>query len=136
MIKLFASASIRDHGAMNVTQEQIDAVCGEAKAQGLPHDRPRARSGVDPCARSRRVANQSPDRAWPVCRRRGDQGDKEGTAGIYAANPNIGLVLQNYLENKDKYMGSGNFNEEGFAAMQGALPVLEPMFRKALAAGL
>ena len=35
LIKFFASGSIRDGGKMNVTQEQVDAVCGEAKAQGL-----------------------------------------------------------------------------------------------------
>src|SRR4051812_8578275 len=33
VIKLFASGSIRDGGKMNVTKEQIEAVCGEAKAQ-------------------------------------------------------------------------------------------------------
>jgi imidazolonepropionase-like amidohydrolase len=51
-------------------------------------------------------------------------------------DPNIGLVLQNYLENKEHYMGAGNFNEEGFKSMEGALPLLAPMFKKALAAGL
>src|SRR4029079_3554652 len=51
-------------------------------------------------------------------------------------DPNIGLVLQNYLENQDKYMGSGNFNAEGFASMEAALPLLPAMFRKALTAGL
>jgi len=35
VIKAFASGSIRDGGKMNVTQEQLDAVCGEAKTQGL-----------------------------------------------------------------------------------------------------
>ena len=35
LIKLFASASIRDGGKMNVTLDQLNAVCGEAKAQGL-----------------------------------------------------------------------------------------------------
>ena len=51
-------------------------------------------------------------------------------------DPNIGVVLQNYLENKERFMGSGNFNDEGFASMQGALPLLAPMFKKAVAAGL
>ena len=35
VIKFFASGSIRDGGKMNVAQEQLDAVCGEARAQGL-----------------------------------------------------------------------------------------------------
>src|SRR6185436_18129580 len=35
VIKTFASGSIRDGGKLSVTQEQLDAICGEAKAQGL-----------------------------------------------------------------------------------------------------
>ena len=34
LIKLFATASIRDGGKMTATVEQINAACGEAKAQG------------------------------------------------------------------------------------------------------
>jgi hypothetical protein len=30
-------------------------------------------------------------------------------------DPNIGLVTQNYLENKARYLGIGNYTEEGFA---------------------
>src|ERR1700704_1452776 len=35
VVKLFATASIRDGGKMTMTAEQIDAACGEAKQQGL-----------------------------------------------------------------------------------------------------
>ena len=35
LIKIFASESIRTGGAPTMSQEQLDAVCGEAKAQGL-----------------------------------------------------------------------------------------------------
>src|ERR1017187_2688881 len=35
VVKLFATASIRDGGKMTMTPEQIAAACGEAKAQGL-----------------------------------------------------------------------------------------------------
>ena len=35
VVKLFATASIRDGGKMTMTPEQITAACGEAKAQGL-----------------------------------------------------------------------------------------------------
>ena len=37
-------------------------------------------------------------------------------------DPQCGLIFRNYLENRAKYEGSGNFNEEGFAAMQTAIP--------------
>ena len=35
LIKIFASASIRDGGKQSMTDEQLVAACGEAKAQGL-----------------------------------------------------------------------------------------------------
>jgi len=51
-------------------------------------------------------------------------------------DPNIGLVLQNYIEHKAHYMGSGNFNAEGFDFMEKAVPTMGPQFNKALKAGL
>ena len=33
-------------------------------------------------------------------------------------DPNIGLLLQNYLQNKEKFLGIGNYNEQSFAAME------------------
>ena len=53
--------------------------------------------------------------------------------GVYF-DPNIGLVLQNYIENKPKFLGIGNYNEEGFAFMEKAVPTNYPMFKRALAA--
>jgi imidazolonepropionase-like amidohydrolase len=35
VIKIFASASIRDNGAQTLSDEQLQAACGEAKAQGM-----------------------------------------------------------------------------------------------------
>src|SRR5947209_10057654 len=52
--------------------------------------------------------------------------------GVYF-DPNIGLVLQNYIENKPKFLGIGNYTEEGFAFMEKAVPTNYPMFKKALA---
>ena len=40
--------------------------------------------------------------------------------GVYF-DPNIGVVLQNYLTNKAKFLGIGNYNEEGFAFMEKGL---------------
>jgi imidazolonepropionase-like amidohydrolase len=48
-------------------------------------------------------------------------------------DPNIGLVAQNYLENRAKYEGIGNYNEEGFAAMEKSIPTNLAMFKRALA---
>jgi imidazolonepropionase-like amidohydrolase len=130
LIKFFASGSIRDGGKMNVTQEQVDAVCGEAKAQGLrtlvhAHDPQSIIASVKAGCTEIEHGLFADDAAIKAMK----------DANVYF-DPNIGLVLQNYLENKDKFMGSGNFNAEGFASMEGALPNLPVVFKKALAAGL
>ncbi len=130
VIKLFASGSIRDGGKMNVTQEQVEAVCSEAKSQGLralvhAHDPQSIITSVNAGCSEIEHGLFANDEAIAAMKK----------ANVYF-DPNIGLVLQNYIENKDKYMGSGNFNAEGFASMETALPLMPAMFKKALAAGL
>ena len=130
VIKTFASGSIRDGGKLSVTQEQLDAICQEAKAQGL-------RAVVhahDPASIIAAV------KAGCSQIEHGVFADDAAIAAMKAANvffdPNIGLVLQNYIENKAKFLGSGNYTEEGFAFMEKAVPTLGPIFKKALVAGL
>jgi imidazolonepropionase-like amidohydrolase len=130
LIKFFASGSIRDGGKMNVTQEQVDAVCGEAKAQGLrtivhAHDPQSILASVKAGCTEIEHGLFADDASIKAMK----------DANVYF-DPNIGLVLQNYLENKDKFMGSGNFNDEGFASMQNVLPNVAQSFKKGLAAGL
>jgi imidazolonepropionase-like amidohydrolase len=52
--------------------------------------------------------------------------------GVYF-DPNIGVVLQNYLRNKANYLGIGNYNEEGFAYMEKGLGLNKTMIKKAVA---
>jgi imidazolonepropionase-like amidohydrolase len=47
--------------------------------------------------------------------------------------PNVGLLLQNYIENKDRYLGIGNFTESGFALMERGVPQSLAMFKRARA---
>jgi len=47
-------------------------------------------------------------------------------------DPNIGLVLQNYIANKEKYLGIGNYNEEGFADMVKGESIVLEGFKRAL----
>src|SRR5260370_7735900 len=47
-------------------------------------------------------------------------------------DPNIGLVLQNYLENKEKFLGIGNYNEQGFAFMEKGKAIVLETFKRAL----
>ena len=130
LIKFFASASIRDGGKMNVTQAQVDAVCGEAKAQGL-RTLVHAHSADSVVAAVKAGCTQIEHGMFV------DDGAIKAMADAHVYfDPNIGLVLQNYLEHRDEYEGSGNFNEDSFAAMQAAIPRGIEVFKKALAAGI
>jgi imidazolonepropionase-like amidohydrolase len=126
LVKIFASASIRDGGTPTLSQEQLDAACGEAKAQGLrsmvhahsPESMMRAaRAG---CTVVEHGALATPE-AFRLLAERGVWFD-----------PNIGLVTQNYIENKHRFLGVGNYTEEGFAAMEKALGLKSTMFSAAL----
>src|SRR5437588_9818909 len=48
-------------------------------------------------------------------------------------DPNVGVVRQNYRRNKAKFLGIGNYNEEGFAYMQKGLALNEAMIKRAVA---
>jgi imidazolonepropionase-like amidohydrolase len=50
-------------------------------------------------------------------------------------DPNF-LVLHNYLDNKPKFLGIGNYTEEGFAAMGKGLPLVADVIRRARKAGV
>lgn len=127
LVKIFASASIRDGGVPTLTQEQLDAVCGEARAQGL-------RSMVHAHAPE---AIMRAARAGCTVVEHGGLANAEALALLAAKgvwfDPNIGLVTQNYLENKAKFLGIGNYTEEGFASMEKALGFKDAMFSAALA---
>jgi imidazolonepropionase-like amidohydrolase len=51
--------------------------------------------------------------------------------GVYF-DPNIGVVIQNYLRNKPKFLGIGNYTEEGFAHMEKAVALNNVMIKKAV----
>ncbi|MGE0862751.1 MAG: amidohydrolase family protein [Vicinamibacterales bacterium] len=126
LVKIFASASIRDGGVPTLSQEQLDAACGEARAQGLrsmvhahsPESMVRA-------ARARCTVVEHGGLASPESLR------ALADAGVYF-DPNIGLVTQNYLENKSRFLGVGGYTEEGFVAMAKALDLKDAMFGAAL----
>ena len=126
LIKIFASASIRDGGTPTLSQEQVDAACGEARAQGLrsmvhahsPESMLRAARAKCTVVEHGGLANAEALKAL-------------ADGGVYF-DPNIGLVTQNYLENKARFLGIANYTEEGFASMEKALGLRGPMFSTAL----
>lgn len=130
LIKIFASKSIREGGAKTMTDEQLAAACGEAKAVGL-RTLVHAHSADAVLSSAKAGCTQIEHGAFVS-----DEGLKYMAEHHIYFDPNIGLVLQNYVENKSRYMGIGNYNEEGFAFMEKAIPTNYPMFKRALASGV
>lgn len=126
VVKIFASRSIRQGGGQTLTDEQLQAACSEAKAQGL-------RSVVHAYREAVRASAKA--------------GCTEVEHGTYATqedldamaqhgtffDPQVGLVIHNYLDNKQKFIGVGSYTEEGFTKMQEVLPVIAEMWKHALA---
>ena len=124
LVKIFASQSIRLGGAMTLSPEQLFAACDEAKKVDL---------------RTLVHAYKSAVRAATVA---GCTQIEHGTLatdedlklmaerGTYL-DPQAGLVIENYLLNRDRYVGTPGYTAEGFAAMEKILPENHDLVRRA-----
>jgi imidazolonepropionase-like amidohydrolase len=126
VIKLFATASSRDGGAQTMTDEQIQAACGEATA--LAH-----RSAVHAHASSGAKAAvlagcTSIEHGTFINDEVLDLMVKHGTY----LDPNVSNV-PNYINHKDAYLGLGNFTEKGFEEMAKDLLIRYDMIHRAVA---
>ena len=116
LIKIFASESIRKGGGMTLSQEQLNAACDEAKKQGLRtlvhayKDAVRAAT-LAGCTQIEHGTLASDDDLKLMAEK-----------GTYF-DPQCGLVIENYMQNKDKYLGTEGYTAEGFAAMERILPM-------------
>jgi imidazolonepropionase-like amidohydrolase len=124
VVKLFATASIRDGGKMTMSKEQIEAACGEAAKVGLrsvvhAHAPDGARAAIEAGCTSIEHGTFLDDATLRLMASKGTYFD-----------PNF-LVLYNYLDNKPKFLGIGNYNEEGFAAMEKGIPLVADVLRRA-----
>lgn len=125
-IKIFASKSIREGGDQTMTDAQLQAACGEAKSLGLrtlvhAHAASAAKAAsLAGCTAVEHGAYVTDD-VFKIMAERGTYYD-----------PNIGLVLQNYIANKEKYMGIGNYNDEGFAFMEKGEAITLATFKRSL----
>ena len=126
VIKIFASRSIREGGGPTMTAQQLAAACGEAHAQGLralvhAHAAEAMMLAVDAgCDQIEHGVFSTPEVL-----------SKMAAKGTYLS-PQCGLVFRNYLDNRAKYEGIGNYNAEGFASMERALPLAVEAVRKAV----
>jgi imidazolonepropionase-like amidohydrolase len=126
VIKIFASQSIRTGGAPTLSQEQLDAACGEAKAAGL---RTAVHAHGAESVRRAVLAGCTVIEHGALI----DAATLKLIAehGTYF-DPNIDLVFRNYFENKARFLGIGSYTEEGFAQMEKAVPLTLAMFKQAL----
>jgi imidazolonepropionase-like amidohydrolase len=128
LIKIFASKNFRDGGAQTLSDEQIMAACGEANAQHL-----------------RTLVHVYSSHAIMTASQAGCTSIEHGTLigdealqflaahGTYF-DPNIGVVAQNYVLNKTKFIGVAGFTEESLKGTETRLiPASLEMFKRALA---
>jgi imidazolonepropionase-like amidohydrolase len=130
VIKAFAYEDPSDPAAWRTAEAQLDAICGEARAldlRAIVHAqtpdgiRAAVRAG---CAQIEHgtFADDASLRAMAA-------------AGVYF-DPNIGLVMQNYLERRSQFLGAPGYDARQLAGMAQVVPTLAPLFRRALRAGV
>jgi imidazolonepropionase-like amidohydrolase len=127
VVKIFATKSIREGGAQSMTDAQIQAACDEAKGMGrrsVVHAQGSqgAKAAILAGCTSIEHGNSLSDEVLDLMAQKGTYFD-----------PNVGVVLQNYLKNRDRFLGIGNFDEAGFGYMERGIATGLDTFRRALA---
>jgi imidazolonepropionase-like amidohydrolase len=124
LIKIYASGGMT-RGSMTMSQEQLNAACDEAKQQGLRslvhayRDAVRAAT-IAGCTEVEHGLGASDDDLKLMAER-----------GTYL-DPQAGLLLETYLQFKERYLAPPYYTEEGFAAMKDLIPVHQAFLQRAL----
>lgn len=126
LIKIFATASIREGGRQTLSDAQLQAGCGEAHALGK-----RAMIHAQGAEGAKAAIVAGCDTIEHGYRLTDDVLDLMAAKGVYY-DPHFGLLLHNYIENKPHYLGIGNFNAAGFDYMEKGIPVGVETFKRAL----
>jgi imidazolonepropionase-like amidohydrolase len=126
VIKIFASKSIREGGGQTLSDEQVLAACSEAKNLGKrvwvhAHAASAVRAAAVAGCTTVTHGSQITDEEAKLMAERGT-----------FFEPQTGLLLQNYLENKDRFLGDGNFDEAGFKFMEEGIALNDAMFKLAI----
>jgi imidazolonepropionase-like amidohydrolase len=125
LIKIMAAGGMRQ-GGMTLSQEQLNAACDEATKQGL-------RSLVHAYREAVRAAALAGCTQIEHGLGASDEDLKLiAEKGAYF-DPQAGLLLETYLANKEKYVGTPFFPKtlEGFAPMQEILPMNHELMKRA-----
>ncbi len=125
-VKIFASLSIREAGLPTLDQEQLSAACDEAAQLGV-----RAvihAHAAQAAIRAARAGCTTLEHGGLV----NDEAlDLMAAEGMFY-DPHTSLVIQNYLDNKERFIGIGNYTEEGFQHMERLLVGMRDIFANAL----
>jgi imidazolonepropionase-like amidohydrolase len=116
LVKIFASSSQRVGATPTLSEAQLEVLCSEAKALGLRSMVHAYRSQV---AAAARAGCGQVEHATYASREDIEVAARAGTF----ISPQVGLVVQSYLANKARYLGEGNYTEEGMAIMERDLPL-------------
>jgi imidazolonepropionase-like amidohydrolase len=124
LIKIYASGGMT-RGTMTMSQEQLNAACDEAKKQGL-------RSLVHAFRDAVRAATLAGCTEVEHGLGASDEDLKlMAEHGTYI-DPQAGLLLQTYLQYKNRYLAPPYYTEEGFAAMGGLIQAHQQFIRRAV----
>jgi imidazolonepropionase-like amidohydrolase len=124
LIKIFASQSIRQGGGMTLSQDQLNAACDEARKVGL-------RTLVHAYKDAVRAATNAGCTEIEHGTLATDDDLKLMAAKGTYLDPQAGLVIENYLLNKERYLGTPGYTAEGFAAMEKILPMNHDLVQRA-----
>src|SRR6185312_6591526 len=122
LVKIFASNSIRDGGTEILTLHQLQVLCGEANRQGIRTLVHAYRGSVHNAAAA--GCTEVEHGTYST------QADLElmSKKGTYF-DPQVGLVIQNYVRFQKQFSGNGNYDPKGFERMKAALDVNNKIFQ-------
>lgn len=126
LIKIVASDTLRGGGKRTMSDEQLIAACEEASSLGLhtlvhAHNPPETTTAIMSGCTQIEHGGYLTDEVFELMAER----------GIYFG-PNVGVLQQNYIENREQFVEYG-MTDEMFANMQAVVPTILEMFKRALA---
>jgi imidazolonepropionase-like amidohydrolase len=124
LIKIFAAGSVR-RPQMLLSQEQLNAACDEAKKLGL---RTLVHAYKD-AVRAAVLAGCTQVEHGPLAT--DDDLKLMAQKGVWL-DPQAGLVMENYLLNKERFAGTPGYPEEVFPVIKEMIPVYHDFFKQAL----
>src|SRR3989440_5655002 len=124
LIKIFASQSIRQGGGMTLSQDQLNAACDEANKaslRSLGHAyKDAVRAATNAGCTQIEHGTMATDEDLKLMAAKGTYLDQQAALGI-----------ENYLLNKERYLGTPGYTAEGFAAMEKILPMNHDLVQRA-----